>query len=87
MPKTPKDVRGGSAEMVSYSKVRQYLRRMGMAGRPKKYHTQEERREAARQRNRKHYYAHREAVRARQAAYKTKQAAIKAAQKETSAET
>ena len=54
-------------------------------GRPKKYHTEEERREGARQRNRKYYNAHRETIRARQAeANKTKQAAMKAGQKVTS---
>ena len=53
-------------------------------GRPKKYLTEEERREAARQRNRKYYNAHREAIRARRAKrYKTKRAPIKAGQKET----
>jgi hypothetical protein len=68
---------------MSYSDARQYLRRrMGMAGRPKKYHTEEERREGARRRNRKYYHAHRETIRARQTeAHKTKRAAIKAAQK------
>ena len=56
--------------------------------RPKRYHTEEERREGARQRNRKYYNAHREALSVRRAkAYKRKRAAIKAGQKETSAGT
>ena len=51
--------------------------------RPKRYHTEEERREGARQRNRKYYNAHREALSVRRAkAYKRKRAAIKAGQKE-----
>jgi hypothetical protein len=68
---------------MSYSYARQYLRRrMGMAGRPKKYLTEEERREGARRRNRKYYNAHREALSVRRAeTHKTKQAAIKAARK------
>ena len=53
-------------------------------GRPKKYHTEEERREGARQRNRKHYNAHREALAMRRAeAHKSKLAAMKAVRKET----
>lgn len=52
--------------------------------RPKKYHTQEERREARRQSSRKHYLAHREAITARQVERARKRrAAIKAGQKET----
>ena len=53
-------------------------------GRPRKYATEEERREAARQRNRKYYNANREAINARRVkAFKRKRAAIKAAQEET----
>jgi hypothetical protein len=53
-------------------------------GRPKKYLTEEERREAARQRNRKYYNAHREALSVRRAeAHKTKRAAMKAMRKNT----
>ena len=48
--------------------------------------TQEERREAARQRNRKYYNAHRKAIRARRA-FKRKRAAIEVRQKVTSAGT
>jgi len=56
--------------------------------RPRKYRTEEERREARRQRNRKHYLAHREAIRARQAERARKRrAAMKAGQKGTSAGT
>jgi hypothetical protein len=56
--------------------------------RPKKYRTEEERREAARQRNRKYYNAHREALSVRRAeTHKSKRAAIKVAQKEPSAGT
>jgi hypothetical protein len=56
--------------------------------RPKKYHTEEERREAIRQASLKYYNTNREAVNARRArAKRSKRAAIKAAQKETSAET
>ena len=48
-------------------------------GRPKKYHTEEERREGARERNRKYYNTHRKAISARRAkAHKRKRAAIKA---------
>ena len=54
----------------------------------KKYHTEEERREGGRQRNRKYYNAHREAISLRRAkVYKTKRAAMKAVRKVTSAET
>ena len=55
-------------------------------GRPRKYATEEERREAARQRNRKYYNAHREAISARRA-FKRKRAAIEVGQKVTSAGT
>ena len=56
--------------------------------RPKKYHTEEERREAARQKNRKYYNANRKAISARRAkAFKRKRAAIGAGQKGTSAGT
>jgi hypothetical protein len=52
--------------------------------RPKKYHTEEERREAARQSQHKYYNTHRKAIYARQAKRsKSKRAAIKAGQKET----
>jgi hypothetical protein len=52
--------------------------------RPEKYHTEEERREAARQTYRKYYNTHREAIRARRAKrYKTKRAAMKAVRRET----
>jgi len=52
--------------------------------RPRKYHTQEERREAVRQSQRKYYNANREAISAKRAkAYKRKRAAMKVAQKET----
>ena len=51
---------------------------------PKKYHTEEERREAARQSQRKYVEANREAIRARQAERDRKRrAAIKAGHKET----
>jgi hypothetical protein len=51
--------------------------------RPRKYHTQEERREARRQSYRKHYLAHREAIKARQVERDRKRrAAMKAGQKE-----
>ena len=51
--------------------------------RPKKYHTEEERREAACQSQRKYYNANRKAIYARQAKrFKSKRAAIKAGQKE-----
>jgi hypothetical protein len=53
---------------------------------PKKYHTDEERREGARQSQRKYFKANREAIYARRAKRaKRKQAAIKAGQKVTSA--
>ena len=56
--------------------------------RPKKYHTQEERREAARQSLRKYVEANREAINARQVERARKRrAAIKAGQKDTSAGT
>ena len=52
--------------------------------RPRKYATEEERREAVRQTYRKYYYAHREAINARRAQrYKTKRAAMKAVRRET----
>jgi hypothetical protein len=54
--------------------------------RPRKYHTQEERREARRQSYRKHYLAHREAITARQVERDRKKRAamnMKAGQKET----
>jgi hypothetical protein len=52
--------------------------------RPKKYHTEEERREAVRQSQRKYYYARREAINARRVKRsKSKRAAIKVGQKET----
>ena len=51
---------------------------------PKKYHTEEERREAVRQSQRKYYYAHREAINARHTERdRKKRAAINAGQKET----
>jgi hypothetical protein len=54
--------------------------------RGKKYHTEEERREAIRQSYRKYYNANREAINARRAVInKRKRAAIKAGQKVTSA--
>jgi hypothetical protein len=53
---------------------------------PKKYHTDEERREARRERSRNYYEANREAISGRRKkAYKNKRAAIKAGQKVTSA--
>jgi hypothetical protein len=52
--------------------------------RPRKYATEEERREAIRRTYRKYYNAHREAISRRRAkAYKSKRAAIKEGQKET----
>jgi hypothetical protein len=52
--------------------------------RPNKYHTEEERREAARQSHRKYVEANREAIRARQAERdRKKRAAMKAVRKET----
>ena len=52
--------------------------------RPKKYHTEEERREGARQRQRKYYKAHRETINAQQTERdRKKRAAMKAVQKET----
>ena len=55
---------------------------------PKKYHTDEERREARLEGYRKYYKANREAITGRRKkAYKRKRAAIKAAQEETSAGT
>ena len=52
--------------------------------RPKKYHTEEERREAARQRNRKYFNANRETLNARHTERDRKRReAMKAAQKET----
>jgi hypothetical protein len=51
---------------------------------PKKYHTEEERRQAVRESQRKYYYAHREAINARRAKRsKSKRAAMKVEQKET----
>ena len=53
---------------------------------PKKYHTEQERREARRERYRKYYRVNREAISGRRKkAYKSKQAAITAGQKVTSA--
>ena len=72
-------------EKVSYSSsdARQHRRRKGMR-RPRKYATEEERREAARQTYRKYYNAHREAINARRAQrYKNIRATITAGQKET----
>jgi hypothetical protein len=55
---------------------------------PKKYHTDEERREARLEGYRKYYKANREAITGRRKkAYKTKRAALKAAQEETLAGT
>ena len=52
--------------------------------RPKKYHIEEERREAIRQAAHKYYNTHREAISARRVkARKSKRAAMKAGQKET----
>ena len=52
--------------------------------RPKKYHTEEERREALRQSRRKYYKTYREAISARQAERdRKKRAAMKAGQKVT----
>jgi hypothetical protein len=51
--------------------------------RPRKYATEEERREAIRQSQRKYYNAHRKAISVKRAkAYKRKRAAMKAGQKE-----
>ena len=53
-------------------------------GRPKKYRTEEERREARRQSQRKYFEANHEAIRARQVERARKRrAAMKAGQKET----
>jgi hypothetical protein len=53
-------------------------------GRPRKYHTEEERREAIRQSQRKYFNANREAINERRAkGSKSKRAAMKAGQKET----
>jgi hypothetical protein len=53
-------------------------------GRPKKYHTEEERREAARQRNRKYYNANREALNVQRAErHRKKRVAMKEGQKES----
>ena len=53
-------------------------------GRPRKYATEEERREARCQRNRKYYNANREAINGRRVqAFKKKRPAIGAGQKET----
>jgi hypothetical protein len=74
-----------AVENVSYSssEARQHLTRKGMR-RPRKYATEEERREAVRQSQRKYYNTHRKAISARRAnAYKRKRAAIRAGQKET----
>ncbi len=55
-------------------------------GRPKKYHTEEELREARCQKSRKYYNTHREAIFARRAkATKRKRAAMKTVRKVTSA--
>ena len=55
---------------------------------PKKYHTDEERREAARESQRKYVEANREAINARQAERARKRrAAMKAVRKETEAGT
>ena len=52
--------------------------------RPRKYATEEERREGLRESQRKYYNAHREAINARRAKrYKRMRAAMKAGQKET----
>ena len=52
--------------------------------RPKKYHSEEERREARRQSYRKHYLAHREAITARQVERERKRrAAMKAVRKDS----
>ena len=51
--------------------------------RPKKYHTEEERREAIRQSQRKYFEANREAIRARQAERERKRRVAIKAQKET----
>jgi hypothetical protein len=52
--------------------------------RPKKYHTEEERREAIRLSQRKYYKTHRKAINAGRAKRsKSKRAAIKAGQKQT----
>ena len=52
--------------------------------RPKRYHTEEERREARRQSYRKHYLAHREAITARQVERERKRrAAMKAVRKDS----
>jgi predicted transcriptional regulator len=57
-------------------------------GRPKKYHTEEDRLEGIRQSKRKHYNTHREAINARRAKRARKRrAAIKAGQKEAEAGT
>jgi len=54
--------------------------------RPKKYHTEEERREGARQSHRKYFTANREAIYARRAKRaKREQAAVEAVQKGPSA--
>jgi hypothetical protein len=64
-------------------RARQHLRRRSM-GRPKKYHTEEELREASRQASLKYYNTHRDAINARRAkATKRKRAAMKAVRKET----
>ena len=56
--------------------------------RPRKYATEEERREAVRESQRKYYNTHREAIFARRAkATKRKRAAMKAVRKVTSAGT
>jgi hypothetical protein len=83
MPATPKDVRGGSRrEGVAF-----ILRRPATGGaavpRPK-YQTEEERREAARQTQRKYVEANREAINAQQVERARKRrAAMKAGQKES----
>ena len=52
--------------------------------RPKKYHTEGERREAARQRQRKYFNAHREAIYARAKRNRKRRETIKAMQQQTS---
>ena len=75
-------------DKLPYSIV-EYRQHGGAAApRPKKYDTDEERREGARQSQRKYFNANREAIYARRAKRaKRKQAAIKAMQKEPSART
>ena len=74
-----------AVERVSYSSSDAWQHRRSHAvRRPKKYHTEEERREAVRQSQRQYYNAHREALNARHTERARKgRAAIKAGQKET----